>query len=85
MVEETNVSRSRSKYKPHVICIRTNVKVKNVIPVSSSKVYQTIFCTEYNLSFHKANKDTFSFCTTYNEKECTGFVPDMENLTIMNI
>ena len=52
-------------------------KSENVIPVSS-KVYRTIFCTEYNLSFHKPKKDTCAFCNTYKEKERTGFVSDME-------
>ena len=64
-----SISRMYDLYKEK--CISENVPV-------SSKVYRSIFCTEYNLSFHKPKKDTCTFCNTYNEKVRTGFVSETE-------
>lgn len=39
-------------------------------------VYRKIFCTEYNLSFHKPKKDLCQICNKYNEKTKTNRVTE---------
>lgn len=46
----------------------------------SEKVYRNVFCNDFNLSFHKPKKDMCQVCNTFNEKNKTGHVSDIDQL-----
>lgn len=39
-------------------------------------VYRNIFCTQYNLSFHKPKKDQCTLCSVYEEKKAQGDIAE---------
>jgi hypothetical protein len=51
------------------------------ISPASEMVYRKIFCTEYNLSFHKPKKDLCQICNKYNEKTKTNTVTEEDKFT----
>ena len=48
----------------------------------SEMVYRKIFCTEYNLSFHKPKKDTCSTCNAFEQKKKANTITQEDEINI---